>query len=254
MVTFGHREGRREGQNRSRRLKKCCYGIIWNHVCETSENCKALWNFKGKKGKRRLKRKKKSKQPATVTWAVVLSPPCCPHYSALHCVELWAPPLGWTRQAGIYSYGDQDPEMCLVNRYPGLRDKRLKNCAASGTGLWVECWGGDEILGLTRGLAGWGLPSQMFKVWNPKLGISDSGVSQQTVRGTSKLWLMPVVGTLKMGRFPAISLYLHTFCFLREPQQTQLQHACDVQSSPDACSRSKGLWVWSLSWGQDALP
>ena len=138
--------------------------------------------------------------------------------------------------------------------------KRLKICAASGvvpTQELASGWsaeGGDEILGLTRGLAGWGLPSQVFKVWNPKLGLYYSGVSQQTLRGTSDLWLMPVVGTLQMGRFPAVSLYLHTLCLLREPQQTQLQHAHDVRSSPDARPRSTGLWVRSLSWGQDALP
>ena len=38
-------EGREEGQYRGRREK----GLIWdyiNQMCETSENCKALWNLK----------------------------------------------------------------------------------------------------------------------------------------------------------------------------------------------------------------
>jgi len=43
---------------------------LYEIMCETSENCKALWNFKKKKRKEKTqKEKKKSKQPATMTWA-----------------------------------------------------------------------------------------------------------------------------------------------------------------------------------------
>lgn len=45
----------------------------------------------------------------------------------------------------------------------------------------------------------------VLRVWNPKLGIYDNSVLQQTLRRASNLWLMPVVDTMKMGKCPARS-------------------------------------------------
>ena len=57
-----------EGQYRGKGDEKGYYGIIWNHVCDTSENCKALQNannlliFFLKQMYTKLERKKKNRQ------------------------------------------------------------------------------------------------------------------------------------------------------------------------------------------------
>ena len=82
MVTFGEREERRG------KIGVDCYGIVvmglYEIMCvKLLKIVKHYGILKRKKGKRRLKRKNKIQ----ATSHCELGLPCCPHCSAVHCVE-----------------------------------------------------------------------------------------------------------------------------------------------------------------------